>query len=357
VGLTLGLGVGAAYVAHQNKDYLRNTGNFVVSEMYNDQASEGACLFTAASKTLIQNMFQFLYNFHVDQLLFKKNNCSQYSYHVSTRLRPISDTSIAQCSSGGYLKLLIFHYLYYLFFDIINPHNTTGYNTNGGYDIGQKFFTLIQEKYKPRYFYDSDPTLRDNLYPQVFRVIDSVEDARKSMGLTFATVMVKYRDVLKNAPAIVTDDSMFALIKRVTDLGFYIVIAMYSPASVGKQHAGHAVTIVATENDHFIIKNSWGSQETNTMKVNGVLQLGTYNFEMAFVELILPFKTFPLPTKTWDFRSTMVCETQSDLDTLNSYMQSYDLFVPDTTTFDKVKHIANATLAPVRDKVWSYLNW
>jgi len=357
--LAAGVGV-AAYAAHQNQaylkekyihanDYLNTTGAYSHSEVITNQRSEGTCHYHAAAKVMLQNFFQFLVPMNVDQIRFKENDCSRFADHPSQRLLSLADTSESACSEGGYIKLVLFQYLYYLLFDVVNPTNTTGYNGEGTSLVIHKYFPLLRDKSMPRFFYDKEPALREQLIPKIYSALDAAEKSRIELGVTYYVIWVEYSTSYSA--------TLIRLIERVTGLGFYLMLHLVDAR--GGQHGRHAVHIVDTENGELVFKNSWGESTVYKYPIDGIVDVGSYRFKTYAVTFVLPLTTKPSFVKddeSTSIRSLSPNSANAVLQMLE-FMNAYTMGVPSTSAAVKVGHLARDFVKPAAAKLKQFRDY
>ena len=217
---------------------------------YTDQDAEGVCGYHAFSKVILKNVFELLKPLHVDEI-YELAKCNSY---VNTLKYDLSTLTPEKCSPGGYLKILFFLHLFYLYKSFLT---TIDGRPKGWMECVQAnaIFPYLFNTIKiPNLLYH-EPILTSKLED-----MNRIKQDRNIHLITF-----------RFTPT-------FEVIKKVTDEGLYIMLRVEDSTSAS-QHAAHFLVIVGTNRDEVLFKNSWGVEEVHRFVLGKRIHLSRHHYD------------------------------------------------------------------------------
>jgi len=217
---------------------------------YTDQDAEGVCGYHAFSKVILKNIFELLKPLHVDEI-YELAKCNSY---VNTLKYDLSTLTPEKCSPGGYLKILFFLHLFYLYKSFLT---TIDGRPKGWMECVQAnaIFPYLFNTIKiPNLLYH-EPILTSKLED-----MNRIKQDRNIHLITF-----------RFTPT-------FEVIKKVTDEGLYIMLRVEDSTSAS-QHAAHFLVIVGTNRDEVLFKNSWGVEEVHRFVLGKRIHLSRHHYD------------------------------------------------------------------------------
>jgi len=233
------------------------------SKTFTNQTNEGSCNRHAYSKTIMKNVFEF-FNPYVITDIYTENKCNEY---LTTPSSNISTLTPEKCSHGGYIKILLFLHLYYLYKCLL-PHPGETLSSENARDI-----------FPHLYYPSSIPNITTPQYNALKHELDRMKEISHTFHIHLATFYVDYLEMT------------FEQIQRIIQLGLYIRVRV-DDSKTDDQHAGHALVIVGIEGDVLLIKNSWGDEILYKIKFQGPLLLDDHCYTISQCSIIIPVQAF-----------------------------------------------------------------
>jgi hypothetical protein len=242
------------------------------------------CAYHVCSKLMLKNMVEFVMQLPVSEQ-YDKENCNQF---LNTRRIKLEGLTREKCTLNGYLKIVLFHYFYTLYYLFMRPEYLS-FSTSHIDAIEDKLILPI-------------PSSVDN-YNDIKYVMRRVNHVKNTLGIEW-----------KKTTVITKKQKMFSFIEKVTDLGFYVAINLIDYDAVGR-HVNHSVVCIGTD-DKLLIKNSWGDEEVYEMEIHEKLQLNEYSFRVSSCVFYLPCRILPI-------------ESVFNRETTNTFSEWLDNYVRD----------------------------
>lgn len=220
-----------------------------ITEGNSNQGRDTTCSFHANSKIILHNMFLFLVPKTTDRTLYDKNNCNAFLNTDTITTDPtLLDNLSEDCSSDGYDKILLFLYLYFLY------RQET--------ECGCEIYTInkqIEDRVIPA-------MLEGKHLPRLHALLDEIHVKRQRFN------WVDFKCDITTNPFL-----LFDIIRKITNLKFYVKLNVHvTIIEKGKPtQSGHALTIIGTSGEFYIIKNSWGYQPD-------IIHMDLSNFKLPF---------------------------------------------------------------------------
>ena len=198
-----------------------------ISETHSNQGLDKSCSFHANTRLILQNRFIFVTPIRVGES-YVVNKCNELL------LTDIKDNSFEQlsesrCSQGGYNKILLFLYTYLLY---------AQYYACGTTPIHGLVTDAIDKMEIPK-------ILTTTIHAERLFIL-LVDLHKKSTGIVWQEFEIEITDV--------SEDKLFLMIQKVMQLRFYVKLSLSG-------YQGHVVTIVAVQENNYVIKNSWSDTE------------------------------------------------------------------------------------------------
>ena len=189
---------------------------------YTNQGDEPVCGYHAFSKVILKNIFEVLRPLNVGGE-YADNKCNSY---LNTVTYDLTDLTPEKCSSGGYLKILFFLHLFYLY----KSNKPSGWMACGEeqYIYSQLFKMKIPLPY----------------HHQLVLEEELEEMNRTSLEINMVPTTIRFKP-------------SFSLIQKITAEGLYIMLFIqHSPTE-----PGHFVVIVGTDGQDILYKDSYGIEK------------------------------------------------------------------------------------------------
>lgn len=241
------------------------------------------CAYHVCSRLMLKNMVEFVMPLPVSRR-YDAENCNQF---LNTRTVQLEGLTRKKCTRNGYLKIILFHYFYTLYYLFRRPD----YLLFGTYNIDVIENDLIWLTIPPSL------SIHKNDIKYVMRRVNHVKD----------TLGIEWKKI-----TIFDKQKMISFIETVTDLGFYVAINLRDDKTDGK-HVNHSVVGIGTDGDKLLIKNSWGDEEVYEMEINKKLQLEEYSFGVSYCEFYLPCRSLPIP----------IVNNRETMDTFSAWLDDY----------------------------------
>jgi hypothetical protein len=237
-----------------------------ISALYSNQRDEPTCAYHVFCKIVLKNRIELFHSLPIDLEIYNTNKCNRY-LDTTKQLESLTQE---ECTPNGYLKIILFHYFYSLYDIYLNGTRTSK---------------------QPFSFYDIDsihPELNHRFIPERILHKKEIIDALGIVNHVTKGLRISYHKIIVHTKVGLLDS-----IRKIISLGFYVGLHLYDKHSTF-EHARHAVTIVAVDEDELIFKNSWGDERVYNMKVDDLkFKLGQYSFRIDSVLFYLPCLTPP----------------------------------------------------------------
>jgi len=248
-----------------------------LSALYSNQRDEPTCAYHVFCKIVLKNRIELFHSLPINLEIYNTNKCNRY---LDTT-KQLESLTREECTPNGYLKIILFHYFYSLYDIYLNGTRTSK---------------------QPFSFYDIDaihPELNHRFIPERILHKKEIIDALGIVNHVTKGLRISYHKIIVHTKVGLLDS-----IRKIISLGFYVGLHLYDKHSTF-EHARHAVTIVAVDEDELIFKNSWGDERVYNMKVDDLkFKLGQYSFRIDSVLFYLPCLT-PPPMVTVNSIETM----------------------------------------------------
>jgi len=198
-----------------------------ISETHSNQGRDKSCSFHANTRLILQNRFIFVTPIRVGES-YVANKCNELLI-TDIKDNSFEHLSESRCSQGGYNKILLFLYTYLLY---------AQYYACGTTPIYGLVTDAIDKMEIPK-------VLTTTIHTERLSIL-LVDLHKKSTGIVWQEFGVEIDDV--------SEDKLFLMIQKVIQLRFYVKLALSG-------YHGHAVTIVALQENNYVIKNSWTDTE------------------------------------------------------------------------------------------------
>jgi len=243
------------------------------------------CAYHVCSKMMIKNMVEFVMPLPVSDQ-YDAENCNQF---LNTRRIQLEGLTKEKCTLNGYLKIVLFHYFYTLYYLFMRPEYLS-------------FSTSHIDAIEDKLILPTIPSSVDN-QNDIKYVMRRVNHVKNTLGIEWKKITV------------FTKKKMFSFIEKVTDLDFYVAINLIDDDAVGR-HVNHSVVCIGTYDDKLLIKNSWGDEEVYEMEIHEKLQLNEYSFRVSSCVFYLPCRILPI-------------ESVYTRETMNTFSEWLDNYVRD----------------------------
>ena len=219
------------------------------SATYSDQKRSPVCGYHAFSKVILKNVFELLHPLHETDV-YVEQQCNRY---LNTSRYDLSDLTPEKCSPDGYLKILLFLHLYFLY---RSKHH-------GVMECGAEssIFPDLFELSIPNLSYQHRLALKETL--------DYMSLKKKALHLTF-----QYFSFVPNLKHI----------QLLTDAGLYVMLyAYYSPDKIG-----HALVVVGTDGDELLYKDSYGVEQVYRIVFGRRFRLRSHYYDATRCSIVIP---------------------------------------------------------------------
>jgi hypothetical protein len=210
-----------------------------LSILKTNQETEGTCYAHTYARIILQNAISKVHPFVLTQLdnqKFNKNKCNRYLKtniiidELTNTLHPgMVELNEELCSVPGYEKIILFLCIYF--------------NIKTHFSCAQHYISYSM--FKPLTM-PSEITI-PKIVSDLSRLVPPINDFLSRMHIVVVRIYVHQ----------ITPINLFYIVKQVTDLNFYVALGMH----------GHLATIVGTEKEKYIIKNSW-SKDYDVVPIN-----------------------------------------------------------------------------------------
>ena len=226
---------------------------------FTNQNPQGVCGRHVFPRVIIKNIFELLYPLPVNKN-YNVNNCNKYLATGKT-IADLNKLSIEECSQGGYIKILLFLHLFYLYQEHVP---TIQPNPTGWLECNQ-----VTDIYPRLYDRPNIPNLKKQLH--TFMLTNVLHDIKKKVDDLQIKLITFQLQV--NVPLPVHNESLFEIIQKITNEGLYLMLRVErrDDAKVKNDHWSHFMLITGTSEDKILLKNSWGTQLIFDASINEIL--------------------------------------------------------------------------------------
>ena len=246
--------------------------------------SEVDCAYHVCSKLMIKNMVEFVMPLPVYEEQYDAENCNQF---LNTRTIQLEGLTREKCTDNGYLKIILFHYFYTLYYLFRRP-DYGSFNTS---------YVDVIKNYLIWLTIPPSLSIYKNDINYVMRRVNHVKDTL---------------DIEWNKITVFTKKKMFSFIEKITDLGFYVALNLIDDKAVGI-HASHAVLCIGTKDHKLLIKNSWGDEKVYEMEIHETLALEEFTFGVSSCVFYIPCRSLPI----------QIVNTRETMDTFSAWLDDY----------------------------------
>jgi hypothetical protein len=213
-----------------------------ISDVHTDQGVDGVCGRHAFSRVVLKNFVETFLSLHpTDQ--YMEQSCNVFletTRFVNKEKNPDASLKLLTpraCSYAGYLKILLFLHLFWLFQEHI-PSRTD--RVRGWIECIQ-----VSELYHHLYKRSKIPTLSATQGKDLTDALHTLKRVKDKYDISLATFHFKGRDLT------------LANIHKITHHGLYIMLRIEDSKNKSSTHAAHFVLIVGSFGNHMLVKNSW----------------------------------------------------------------------------------------------------
>ena len=271
-----------------------------------NQGGQGVCGRHAFSRVIVKNFFELILPLqaHPDE----EKKCNRFlktapdEYELDDDSVDMRELTPNNCSFSGYIKILLFLHLFFLF--------QTYIPTVEGRGTG--WLECLQVSHLYEHFYNSIeiPNITLNQNHDLKDILYTLKDAQERYTISLVTFHFK--------------DITFDNIMNITSHGLYIMLRIESSTNKTETHAAHFVIIVGSDNEHgeyIFIKNSWGDNTAYPIKFGYPFFLGSNTYDtLTDCSFVIPVQQ----SSNEDFQ---------DLTHVDEYLQKYDAL---KTKFNKI---------------------
>lgn len=229
------------------------------SSTFTNQNPQGVCGRHVFPRVIIKNIFELLYPLPVNKN-YNVNNCNKYLATGKT-IADLNNLSKEECSQGGYIKILLFLHLFYLYQEHVP---TIQPNPSGWLECNQ-----VTDIYPRLYDRPNIPNLTKQMH--IFMLTNVLHDIKKKVDdlqIKLITFQLKV-----DAPLPGHNEALFEIIQKITREGLYLMIRVErrDDAKVKNDHWSHFMLVTGTSDDKILLKNSWGTQLIFEVSINEML--------------------------------------------------------------------------------------
>ncbi len=247
------------------------------STTFTNQSPQGVCGRHVFPRVIIKNIFELLYPLPVNET-YDVNNCNKYLATGKT-IADLNQLSIKQCSQGGYIKILLFLHLFYLYQEhvpTIAPHPKGWLECNQVHDIYDKMFST-----------SVIPNLKKQLHTfMLTNVLHDIKSKIEKLQIKLITFQLQI-----NVPLPGRNDGLFDIIQKITREGLYLMLRVERRDDIEQKsdHWAHFLLVTGTSDDKILLKNSWGTNLIFDISLNETIYLDghMWNFITDF-SLVIP---------------------------------------------------------------------
>lgn len=192
------------------------------SRGYSNQGNSSTCGYHAFSKVILNNVFGLLHPLHETSVYVEKQ-CNRY---LNTKRFDLSELTPEKCSPDGYLKILLFLHLFYLYKSV---------DRSDGMLCGSE----------------------SKIFPSLFEM-NMALSYRHRLALKETLDYMNLKNALQLELQYFRFKPTLESMKQFTDAGLYgMLFIEYSPTDTG-----HFI-VVGTDGDEILYKDSYGVEEVN----------------------------------------------------------------------------------------------
>jgi hypothetical protein len=210
------------------------------------------CGYHAFSKVILKNVFELLHPLH-ETGIYVEQQCNRY---LNTSSHDLSELTPEKCSPDGYLKILLFLHLFYLYKSV--EDRTDGMLCGSESSIFPHLYDTIQI---PSISYRHHIALRSKL------------DSMKSICQSLSIRLVHFQF-----------NPHFETIQRLTDAGLYLMLFIHP---IHKKN-GHFVVIVGTNDNEILFKNSYGVEQVYRIVFGRRFLFEKHYYEATKCSVVIP---------------------------------------------------------------------
>jgi uncharacterized protein YdeI (YjbR/CyaY-like superfamily) len=206
-----------------------------ISITKSNQTSAPTCSYHSMSRLFLQNRFIFVKPLQVDDI-YDKNDCNRFLIPVEVEKTGLDTLDDVRCSPGGYDKILLFLYIYFLL------KETDSCKQSIGELIPRQVAALKMPDFLKSTKYEHGAKHKHRLLSLL------TEIKHLSSGLKWKEYSFSFNTI--------EEPLLFSVIQKLINLRFYVQLTC-----CGGREISHAVTIVGVQEGNYIIKNSWKELE------------------------------------------------------------------------------------------------
>ena len=213
-----------------------------ISDVHTDQGGDGVCGRHAFSRVILKNFVETFLSLHPTEQ-YMEQSCNVFletTRFVNKEKYPDASLKLLTpqvCSYTGYLKILLFLHLFWLFQEHI-PSRTD--RVRGWIECIQ-----VSELYHHLYKRSKIPTLSATQGKDLTDALHTLKRVKDKYDISLATFHFKGRDLT------------LANIHKITHHGLYIMLRIEDSKHKDATHAAHFVLIVGSFDNYMLVKNSW----------------------------------------------------------------------------------------------------
>ena len=219
------------------------------SRGYSNQGNSSTCGYHAFSKVILNNVFGLLHPLR-ETSVYVEQQCNRY---LNTTRFDLSELTPEKCSPDGYLKILLFLHLFYLYKSV---------DRSDGMLCGSE----------------------SSIFPSLFEMNLALSYRhRLALKETLDYMYLKKKALQLELQYFRFEPSLEA-IKLLTDAGLYVMLSVYySPDKIG-----HALVVVGTDGDELLYKDSYGVEEVNRIIFGRRFRLRNRYYDAKRCSLVIP---------------------------------------------------------------------
>jgi hypothetical protein len=223
------------------------------SVTFTNQTNEGVCGRHVFPRVIIKNIFEVLYPLLVVNDIYTAHNCNKYLVTGKT-IVDLNKLSIKECSKGGYIKILLFLHLFYLYQNYVP--------TVEDRPLGWLECTQVTHIYDKMYTPPFLPYLHKQIHTfMITNVLRDIKQKVDNLQIHLITFQIKTH--------------LFETIEKVTKEGLYLMLRVENTTS-SQKHSAHFLLVTGTHEGKILLKNSWGSEEVYAASLDEPIILDKY---------------------------------------------------------------------------------